>query len=127
MSPFPTPHFKMPFGKRVSLNMYSCSMVTGQVFPVDKKPHQRSKKPLRRIDIREVRNKSEPGSVGSGGDFLIKESSQKPKSTMSKRIEIEEIETSKIDSDQESSTIRINSRFFFCAFPAINLNRFLTF
>jgi len=83
--------------------------IPGQVFPVDKKPHQRSKKPLRRIDIREVRNKSGSGSVGSGGDFLIKESSEKLKSTVSKRIEIEEIETSKSDSDQESSTIRINS------------------
>ena len=97
----------------MSLTEYSCSMVTGQVFPVDKTRHQRSKKPLRRIDIREVRNKSEPGSVGSGGDFLIKESSDKLKSTVSKRIEIEEVETTKSDSDQESSTIRINSRFFF--------------
>jgi len=83
--------------------------IPGQVFPVDKKPHQRSKKPLRRIDIREVRNKSGPGSVSSGGDFLIKESSDKLKSTVSKRIEIEEVETSKSDSYQESSTIRINS------------------
>ena len=85
-------------------------VVKGQVFPVDKKPHQRSKKPLRRIDIREVRKNAGPGSVGSGGDFLIKESSEKPKSTTSKRIEIEEIETSKSDSDQESNTIHITSR-----------------
>ena len=73
--------------------------IPGQVFPIDKKPHQRSKKPLRRVEIREVDGKGvevKKEAKGGGGDFMIRESSsakkvvpeEKPKST---RIKIEEV------------------------------------
>jgi len=53
----------------------------GQVFPVEKKPHMRSTKPLRRIEITEVNSKESDitskdvvSTKRSDGDFLIRES-----------------------------------------------------
>ena len=83
--------------------------IPGQVFPIDKKPHLRSQKPLKRIEISEVGGNEI--IVTEKQDFIIKEakSQVKTENKPAKRIQIEEISSSDVSTDDKLTTDEDNS------------------
>jgi len=113
--------------------------IPGQVFPIDKKPHLRSKKPLRRIEITEVGSgaakadeqvKTAAAPKADEGSFLIRESKTRPvASSLSSssaatqksmpqqqkkktRLQIEEISSSetKVEEEKEKVTQKADEK-----------------
>ena len=90
----------------------------GQVFPVEKKPHMRSTKPLRRIEITEVNSKESDitskdvvSTKRSDGDFLIRESktttitNANPSQPKKSKIQIVEVSAADPPASSSSSSL----------------------
>merc|ERR1712038_849400 len=97
----------------------------GQILPIDKKPHLRSKKPLKKVPITEVTNVADRTSILSknstvnrtkDSDFIIRKSSEQDsteridsREETKHKIKIEEIDSTVVNESSPTSSIQTNA------------------
>ena len=97
----------------------------GQIMPIDKKPHLRSKKPLKKVPITEVTNVVDRTSTLSknstvnrtkDSDFIIRKSSEQDsteriesREETKQKIKIEEIDSTVVNESSPTSSIQTNT------------------